>query len=217
MDHTLIDNDCDLSWKEFLVRHGIAPQKDREKAERFYQLYCRNELDISAFLTFQLREFQGRSEDEMRQLAQQHFHEVVEPRIYPDAELLISELAKKERILAICTSTNEIIARPIAESFGISNVLATEAEVVNGYCTGRICGTYVSGEGKVHAARRFCQKQRYGLDNVAYYGDSLADVPLLKKVDKAVVINPTGEMNELVEAYGWETREWTTPKMRASP
>ena len=30
MDHTLIDNDCDVSWKEFLIAEGLAPAADRE-------------------------------------------------------------------------------------------------------------------------------------------------------------------------------------------
>ena len=36
MDGTLIDHDCDVSWKEFLVAEGIAPRSDLELAEKFF-------------------------------------------------------------------------------------------------------------------------------------------------------------------------------------
>lgn len=209
MDHTLIENDCDVSWKEFLVRHGIAPVSACEEAERFYQQYRRNELDVNAFLDFQLREFCQCSETWMRQLAQQHFHEVVEPRIYRDADLLISELAKQGFVLAICTSTNEIVARPIAEALGINNLMATGVEVIHGHCTGRISGPYLNGDGKVKAVQKFCDSRGKGLEDAAYYGDSLADVPLLKKVEKATVINPSADLRELADQYGWEIRHWS--------
>ena len=45
MDGTLIDNDCDVSWKLFLVRSGIAPRDDLELADRFYE---NREADASA-------------------------------------------------------------------------------------------------------------------------------------------------------------------------
>ena len=33
MDHTIIDNDCDVSWKKFLVEKKIAPESDFEEAD----------------------------------------------------------------------------------------------------------------------------------------------------------------------------------------
>ena len=49
MDHTLIDNDCDVSWKEFLIAGGLAPASDRELIDLYYEQYTCNELDEAAF------------------------------------------------------------------------------------------------------------------------------------------------------------------------
>ena len=36
MDGTLVDNDCDVSWKLFLVAAGFAPKSDIELAHKYY-------------------------------------------------------------------------------------------------------------------------------------------------------------------------------------
>src|SRR5210317_2236053 len=79
MDHTLINNDCDVSWKTFLVNKGLAPSNALDIADYYYQQYRRGELDINEFLKFQLAEFKGRTPAEMDALAQEHFETLVRP------------------------------------------------------------------------------------------------------------------------------------------
>ena len=35
MDHTLIEADCDVTWKQFLVSEGLAPASALAEADRF--------------------------------------------------------------------------------------------------------------------------------------------------------------------------------------
>ena len=79
MDHTLIDNDCDVSWKKFLVQHGLAPAAAMDEADRFFADYLAGHLDYDAFIRFQLAEFASRTPAEMAALARWHFVEVVRP------------------------------------------------------------------------------------------------------------------------------------------
>ena len=44
MDHTLINNDCDVSWKEFLTEEKIAPSNAMEIADKFFDDYNRGEI-----------------------------------------------------------------------------------------------------------------------------------------------------------------------------
>ena len=60
MDETLINVDCDVTWKEFAVKYGYAPENALAEADRFYLEYCAGTLDIDEFLTFQLAEFAGK-------------------------------------------------------------------------------------------------------------------------------------------------------------
>ena len=59
MDGTLVDNDCDVSWKLFLVAAGFAPEGDVALAHKYYDDYAEGVLDLDEFLRFQLREFVG--------------------------------------------------------------------------------------------------------------------------------------------------------------
>ena len=70
MDHTLIESDCDVTWKEFLVAERLAPESDLREAERFFDQYNRGCMDQDEFNAFQLREFIGRTPGEMPQSRQ---------------------------------------------------------------------------------------------------------------------------------------------------
>ena len=73
MDHTLIDADCDVTWKEFMLAEKLAPESAREQAEKFFEDYNLGRLDFEAFTRFQLAEFAGRTEAETAELCRRHF------------------------------------------------------------------------------------------------------------------------------------------------
>ena len=72
MDHTIINNDCDVSWKAFVHAKRIAPDNALVLAEKYYQDYLNNCLDNDEFMSFQLAEFKGKSVDEMHHLSPLH-------------------------------------------------------------------------------------------------------------------------------------------------
>ena len=37
MDHTLINNDCDVSWKQFAVKHQYADASALQEADDFFE------------------------------------------------------------------------------------------------------------------------------------------------------------------------------------
>lgn len=85
MDHTVLDTDCDVSWKYFLVDKGLAPPSHRAEADRFLDLYYQGRTPVDEFVKFQLNEFENRSSDEMRVLADEHFQQRVQEYIFPQA------------------------------------------------------------------------------------------------------------------------------------
>jgi HAD superfamily hydrolase (TIGR01490 family) len=208
MDHTLIDNDCDVSWKTFLVEHGCADAAVLKAADVYYQQYLRNELDIAEFIRFQLAEFAGRTAAEMTALSKQHFEEKVKDRIFADARATVMAALRRQVPVCIVTSTNEVVAAPVAAELGIPFVLATRPEIRAGRYTGDISGVYCSGSGKVTRAAAFCRERGICLDNAAYYGDSLADIPLLKAAGGAYVVNPAPALRETAEREGWQILQW---------
>ena len=154
MDYTLIENDCDVSWKEFCVAEKLAPESDIQEADRFYQLYLEGKLDFNEFTRFQFREFTGNSPETMYALTRRHFEKYVKSKVRPQALNYVKELLAQGKRCVILTSTNEVIARPVAEYFGISEVYGSQIELVNGVFTGNLTGVYTAGEGKAVIARK---------------------------------------------------------------
>lgn len=209
MDHTLINHDCDVSWKQFVVKHGLAPESDLAEADRYFDDYNAGTLDVEEFYGFQFREFVGRTEPEMLELSNLHFREFVEPHIYAEGRRLVGSLLRQGSPVAILTSTNSIVARPIAEALGISEVLGTTLELRDGRFTGRITGSYGAREGKVAIAREWAARHGVTLADFAYYGDSVNDVQILEAVGFPNTVNPSGELRRIAEERNWPILNWS--------
>jgi len=208
MDHTLINNDCDVSWKQFLVARGIAPPTAMDEADRFFQQYVAARLDIQSFLAFQLREFKGRSQAEMTQLCLEHFHERVKPEIYEDGQQAVAEALHSGAPTVLLTATNNVIAKPLADFLGISELSATDLELKNDIYTGEIAGTYCAGEGKIIKAQDYCRIHQVDFSQACYYGDSLSDIPLLSTVAFPVVCNPGPELEAMARKKEWPIKKF---------
>ncbi len=209
MDHTLIDNDCDVSWKHFVVRHGLAPATDLDEAQRYFDDYNAGVLDVEEFYLFQFREFIGRTESEMLELARLHFEEFVKSRIYPDGKTLVRSCTDAGHPVAILTSTNSIVARPVADALGISEVYGTTLERdAAGRFTGRITGVYGAREGKTAIASAWAAEHGVTLGEFAYYGDSINDADILQSVGFPYAVNPSTELRELAHEKQWPVLAW---------
>jgi HAD superfamily hydrolase (TIGR01490 family) len=205
MDHTLIDNDCDVSWKTFMVTEKLAPPTALVTADKFYQTYLVGKLDQAAFASFQLNEFVGRTESEMAALCQKHFVQIVKPTIYPDAEILVKKTIASGAIAVLLTATNRMIAKPLADYLGIKIIVATELELdENGRYTGRIDGIYAAAEGKLAKAEEFCRNNGLNLGDAVCYGDSINDRFLLAAAGTPVVVNPGSSLIQLANKNGWK-------------
>ncbi len=208
MDHTLINNDCDVSWKTFLVRHGLAPATALKEAERFFADYQAGHLNHVAFMRFQLAEFASRTPAEMAALARWHFVEVVRPLLYPAACRAVAAALATGAPVALLTATNEVIAAPLAADLGIPHLLATRLERRDTLFTGAIAGEYCGGSGKLAPARELAARLGLTLAQAAYYGDAISDVPLLTAVGFPTVVNPGDQLAAVAAARAWPVVRW---------
>lgn len=219
MDHTLIHNDCDVSWISFLVAAGQAPADSLEKADRFYQLYAAGKLPLADFFDFQFTRFRGRTPAEMAPLLQRHFDTMVRDRIYPQGRAALEHALASGRPVVLLTATVEDIARPLAEHLRIPHLVGTRLELRDGRYTGRITGEYCGGEGKVGHAEAFCRAHPdCRLETAAYYGDSANDIPLLSRVGFPHAVNPGERLRAAALERRWTIETFNPPaNAKASP
>ncbi|HBF33711.1 TPA: hypothetical protein DDW35_04035, partial [Candidatus Sumerlaeota bacterium] len=175
MDNTLMANDCDVSWKDFLIAEGVAAPDERANSDRQWHAYLDGIISEEAFVSFQLRQFAGKTPDEMGKLTRKHFETVVRPRIYPQAQEAICAALAHGAVAVLLTATHRPVAQPVADYLGMTDAICTEAELCDGRYTGRLAGRYNILDRKVESARAWLSARGLSLDQCAYYGDSEHD------------------------------------------
>ena len=211
MDHTLVANDCDVSWKKFLIKKGLASEDTEKQIEFFWKQYAAGKLQLDDFFEFQLKEFVGKTEQEVSILAKEHFETDVKATIYPEVYTILRRAQGKNKPLCLITSTNRVIAKPVAAYLGFRYMQATNLEIRDGVFTGSISGNYCGGDGKIPYMQEFCKKFKTKLSECYYYGDSIVDIPIFEQVKYPVVVNPVPRLRELAKERGWEIRHFSHP------
>lgn len=204
LDNTLLGGDSDHAWGEFLVEQQLVePGHYQRQNDAFYRQYCDGSLDIDAYLRFALAPLAGRSMEELAPLHQQFMAKHVAPLMLPKAAALVDKHRQAGDTLMIITATNNFITAPIARRLGIDILLASEAEVADGKYTGAPCGVPCFQAGKVARLETWLAENEETLERSYFYSDSHNDLPLLKKVDHPVAVDPDPRLEEHARQAGW--------------
>lgn len=204
LDNTLLGGDSDHAWGQFLVDRGIVdPTHYRENNDRFYRQYQSGELDIYAYLAFALEPLTRYDMAQLRQWHQEFMRDVIAPLRLPKAHALLAEHRARGDYLLIITATNAFVTRPIGESLGVDDLLATEPEIRDGRYTGKVIGTPCFREGKVTRLREWLQSHSYDPAEAYFYSDSQNDLPLLDMVGHPVAVDPDDILRETATERGW--------------
>jgi HAD superfamily hydrolase (TIGR01490 family) len=108
--------------------------------------------------------------------------------------------------VVIVTATNDFVTRPIAEAFGVAELIAVELETgTDGWITGEIAGVPSFRAGKITRVEQWLAARGRGWADVetTFYSDSMNDLPLLERVDHPVATNPEDKLRSIAAARGW--------------
>lgn len=204
LDNTLLGDDSDYLWGQFLVEHGLVDRTYYEREnQRFYDEYKFGTLDIQEFLAFSLEPLTRLDPATLDRLHRHFMREKIEPVILPAARALLEKHRNQSDTLLIITATNRFITGPIAKALGVDDILATEPEMCDGRYTGRVAGTPCFREGKVTRLREWLTAHGQNLANSGFYSDSHNDLPLLEMVTHPVAVDPDETLAAHAEARGW--------------
>ncbi len=211
LDHTLLPIDSDYSWGTFTTTIGWTdPVEFARRNDEFYAHYQAGTLDVHDYVRFATEAARLRGPEVALAARERFMREVIAPAMRPQAlELVRRHQAAGDEVLII-TATNEFVTRPIADVFGVAQLIAVELERdASGWITGEIRGTPSFREGKV---RRFGEwLAARGLHRheteVTFYSDSINDLPLMDNVDCPVATNPDDRLRALALERGWRVLE----------
>jgi HAD superfamily hydrolase (TIGR01490 family) len=204
LDNTLIADDSDYLWGQFLVDQGIVDKAFYEEANaKFYSDYKHGILDITEFLHFSLKLLADNKPDDLYRWRSQFIETIIRPLLLKPAQQLIAKHRKRGDTLMVITATNRFVTEPIVKLYGIELLLATTPDFVDGRYTGNFTGIPCFQEGKVKLLEEWLGQSTETLANSWFYSDSHNDLPLLKRVDNPVAVDPDDKLKAYAEEVNW--------------
>ncbi|MEM8561097.1 MAG: HAD family hydrolase [Pseudomonadota bacterium] len=211
LDNTLLAGDSDNLWCEFAWENGLAREPGfTEKKDAFYADYQSGNLDVDAYLRFALSTLKHRSMSELARWHRQFMQEKIKPIMLPKSRSLIANHREQGHDLLIITATNAFITRPIAHAFGIEDLIACEAEIIDDFYTGAPIGVPSFHAGKVARLKAWLDERDMVMTDAYFYSDSHNDLPLLEIVTHPIAVDP----DDILAARAKEN-EWPIISLRS--
>lgn len=211
LDHTLIPLDSDHAWGVYTTRIGWNdPAEFERRNDAYYAQYKAGTLDIYDYVRFTTQAIRRQGASLSQAAHAQFMANVVQPAIQPQALALVRGHQARGDQVVIVTATNEFVTRPIAQAFGVDELIAVElareqSPDGEGWYTGEIQGTPSFREGKVARVSQWLQRK--GLDwadmESTFYSDSINDLSLLAQVTHPVATNPDERLRAVATERGW--------------
>lgn len=204
LDNTLIANDSDYLWGQFLVDKGIVDKDAYEAAnKKFYEDYKQGTLDIVEFLNFSLAPLAQHEAEQLYRWRAEFIEDLIKPITLQAAHDLVEKHRRQGDTLMVITATNRFVTAPIVDLYGIEHLLATTPEFLAGRYTGRFNETPCYQQGKVTHLNNWLANSQETLADSWFYSDSHNDLPLLSLVDHPVAVDPDDILRHHAEARGW--------------
>jgi len=162
-----------------------------------------SEKDFEEFTELGFRAWAGRSEDELAELGERLFVQGISGSLYPEGWRLVEAHQRAGHTVVLASSATRFQVEPAARAMGVSHILVSPVEIVNGICTGRAGGPLLWRAGKAVAVREFAEKHGIDLSQSYAYSNGDEDVPFLQTVGRARALNPGRHLAEVARHYGW--------------
>jgi HAD superfamily hydrolase (TIGR01490 family) len=182
---------------------------------RFRLLASEHGGDMSQAREAALAFVEGRPVDELRQLSEEIFDELMAERIWSGTHALARlHLDAGQRVWLVTAAPVELGA-VIAQRLGLTGAIGTVAEVVDGVYTGKLVGDLMHGPAKAAAITDLAAREGLDLAKCAAYSDSVNDLPMLTTVGRPVAVHPDAALRRAARERGWEIRDFRTGRKAA--
>jgi len=205
LDGTLLKGDSDHAFGEFLIREGLADgDAYRRRNDDFYADYQAGRLDIHAYVEFCTAPWRALPLADQAELQRRFVRDVIAPELHPAALALVKRHQQAGDRVAIVTATNDFITRPVADAFGVGELIATELQRDgSGRATGAIHGVPSFRDGKITRVEQWLGAPLASVERSTFYSDSTNDLPLLDRVSHPVATNPGAGLRAEALRRGW--------------
>ena len=207
MDRTVLRIDTGMSWMRFLRGRGEVTRVGMLRALYWSALYRVALLDLESLAARLVADLSGDSEDEMIEKCRTWHELAVGHHVAPAARRAIDAHRESGDVIVLLTGSTQYAACVVADSLDIEHVLCSRLEVSGGRFTGRMA-QLCFGDYKVFLAESFAGQQGVDLNDSWFYSDSYNDLPMLRRVGRAVAVNPDPRLRRHASRAGWRIENW---------
>ncbi len=204
LDETLLAGDSDYLWGQHLVEQGAVDREYYERTNReFYDQYKQGTLDIYEFSRFAFKPLSEHPLDTLKQWRADFVNQKIKPIITDKGIAAIEKHRQAGDHLIIITSTNQFITQPIAEIFGVHQLIAAQLKTLDGKYTGEL-DVPCFAHHKIDRLNDWLKDSGLNLQGSYAYSDSHNDLPLLNAVDHPYAVDPDEKLRAHAMQNNWE-------------
>lgn len=157
----------------------------------------------------------GRSAAELAAIVTAFFHDVLEPRLRPEAMDAIARHRAAGHEVLLVSASAAFYLEPLRQKLGLTDIVATRMDLdAEGRLTGRVCGDNCRGVQKALRLAEYlaAKGDRLDFETSFAYGDSYGDLPMLRLTAHPVAVNPKRKLWRALRGVPGVTRvHWAEP------
>ena len=149
--------------------------------------------------------YKGKKLSFFAERAEEFYHDLLKPHLVPKIVEKLNYHRKQEHILIIVSGSIRYYLEPVAKDLGIDHLICTDLEEgSDGLLTGKPTGQICIGEYKQKMTKQLIDDLNIDLDKSFAYGNSQADIHLLKMVGNPVAVEPNIPLKKVAHKNNWQ-------------
>ena len=212
VDNTLMHGASGYWLARALARDGVLSGRDIAgiawKQARYKFKGTEHHGHISSVKSSALELVAGYPVAQMRRLCEEVVDRDVAPRILAPVRRLAERHLEGGQEVWLVTASPTELAEVIATRLGLTGALGTVAEVADGCYTGRLDGDLMHGPAKAEGIAALADERGLDLEQCTAYSDSANDMPMLRRVGKAIAVNPDARLARQARELGWPVLDY---------
>ena len=208
LDRTLLSNDCDEAWIEFLIERNVLDRAEFEtRTAAVVDRYRRGIVGTLEYTEFYVSTLASHPMGRLEAWRAEYLRTKILPAITTAARELVGRHRYADDVTVMTTAASRFLTEPIAREFGFEHLICTEPEIRNEVYTGKVSGTPNMREGKLERLDAWLEARGSPFSKFRrtwFYSDSRNDIPLLSRVSDPVAVNPDPTLAALAAERGWQ-------------
>ncbi|MBC8500403.1 MAG: HAD family phosphatase [Nanoarchaeota archaeon] len=191
----------------YLYVSGVFSGPLRDQIQELVIQYSKDEIDYNT-LCFRFGGlwgvgFWGLSVQRVNEIAEELVNIEYNNCMHSSTPVLIDLLKEKgyDNII-MSLGPSEVVER-VGSRLGVDGIFSAKLTTSNGVYTGSLESTIHYIDGKKNCVRRIKDSGKYDWHRSMALGDSPNDIGMLEMVEIPIILNPTHNIEEVVEQYNW--------------